>query len=187
MTTVSLGARHGKTLFATLIVGAIGVLIAPALYTYVTGEAPYEALARTFPGSGVGIGTASLEAASRIAAALTMGGLVWHLLAQPQMRGEPKPTQGPALTILRGAAGTWAGVSLPLAIFKALDTAGVGPQELETAGVWEYFFSSIYAPGSLVIHTLAASAVFLMVTLMRSSTWIVGALWAGAWAIIAPV
>ncbi|HLS03115.1 MAG TPA: cytochrome c oxidase assembly protein, partial [Beutenbergiaceae bacterium] len=98
----------------------------------------------------------------------------------------PRPELGPALTIVRVAAGVWAGLALPLAVFKSLDTAGVGPAHLET-GAWGYLFSSIYAPGAIIIHVIGAVAVFGIVTLMRTSPWIVGALWVGAWATIAPV
>ncbi len=169
-----------------LLGGLIGVVLAPVLYAHFAGPAPYLALARTYPGAGVSLLAAGMDAASKLAAAVTMGALVWHVIAQPRKKGRPTPADGVMLRILRGSAAAWALISLPLAVLKAFDTSGIAPAELDGAATWGYFFSSIYAPGAILIQTAGAAVVFTIVYLMRRSEWVFAALWVGAWAVVAP-
>src|SRR5690625_3241862 len=93
----------------------IAVVLAPAAFAAWAGAAPFDALARTYPGPGVAVLTAAVASLAQSAAAVTIGALAWHILSQPQTKGRPVAPEGPSLTILRVAAATWLFAAVPLA------------------------------------------------------------------------
>src|SRR5699024_8571142 len=151
------------------------------------GAAPFEALARTYPGAGVAMLTAAVEALATVAATMTIGALLWQVLAQQRAKGRPLAPEGMGLTLLRVAAATWLLSALPLPRLKGVDTSGLSPAQLTDSTDVTYLFSSAYAPGASVIHVLGALAVFLIAQFTRRGEWFVAGLWAAAWAIVAPV
>ena len=188
MVIVSLAsARRWHPIRTVLITMGIAVVLAPAAFAAWAGAAPFDALARTYPGPGVAVLTAATASLAKLAAAVTIGALVWHILAQPQSKGRPVAPEGPSLTILRVAAATWLFAAVPLAGLAALDSSGTSPAQLGEASTWVYLLSSAYAPGASVIHVLGAFAVFLVTQFTRRGEWFIAALWAGAWAVLAPV
>lgn len=188
MATVSFAPpRWASPMRAVLVTAGAAAILAPVLYAAGAGEVPYEALARTYPGAQVAVLTAGLEAAARVAATLTIGALLWHVLAQPRTKHRPLAPEGVNRTILRAAATTWLLAAVPLAGLKALDTSGMAPAQLGDLAGWGYLFSSVYAPGASVIHILGALAVFLIAQFTHRSEWFIAGLWASAGAVIAPV
>lgn len=188
MATVSLArARSGEPIRAVLLVAGAAAILAPAFYASSIGEAPYEALARTYPGSGVAVLTAAVESLARLASVFTIGALMWQVLAMRRTKGRPVAPASIGLTILRVAATVWLFSAVPLAALSALDTSGTSPAELGEMSGWAYLVSSAYAPGASIVHVLGALAVFLITQFSRRGEWFIAALWAAALAVLAPV
>lgn len=184
---INVSLRRNSAIATVLIIGAIAGLIAPMAYAAAVAEGPYEALGRMYPGSGISILTAGIQAVSGLSAIMTVGGLLWLVLAQAKGRNEPVIALGPIRNVLHVAASTWALVALPYGALNALDTSGVSLQVLSQPGGLAYLISSTYAPGALLIHMGGAITVFLIVQFARGWQWYVAGLWASAWAVIAPV
>lgn len=178
--------RHAT--FTTLIVAGALVLLLPLAFALVRGAAPYEALGRTDPGSLVAGTTALLQSVTTIASTLTVGGLLWRMITQPQRRREPLLTQPqPVTRLLPVCASIWVFTALPLALFNALDTAGMAWHSLNEPGGVAYLIASAYAPGAGLINLLGASTAFVIIHFTKQPQWLAVALWASAWAVIAPV
>src|SRR5699024_8958700 len=117
LVTVSLApARRAAPMQGVLVAAAAAVVLTPAAYAAHIGAAPFEALARTYPGADVAMLTAAVEALATLAAAMTVGALLWHVLAQRRSKGRPLAPEGVNLTVLRLTAATWLISALPLAV-----------------------------------------------------------------------
>ncbi len=182
-------ARTGAALPVLAGLVAVALLVGiPVAGTVVLGAAPYEAIARIFPGFPVAVTTALLRATSGAAALVSIGALV-HLMFLRQASAAEAFELGDVfeLRVLQRASGIWMLSAAGLMLFDPLDTTGVALGNLLMPGVLAYVQTGASSPGALVVAFIGATIVTLGAHFARRWTGLLLPLLAAIWAVLAPI
>lgn len=182
-------ARAGVALPALVGLVAVAMLLAvPLASTIALGGAPYEAIARIFPGYPVAVTTALLRATSGAAALVSVGALV-HLMFLRQASAAEAFVLDDVfeLRVLQRASGVWMLAAAGLMLFDPLDTTGVALGNVLMPGVLAYVQTGASSPGALMVAFIGAAVVTLGAHFARRWTGLLLPLLGAIWAVLAPV
>ena len=174
-----------------VLAGLVAVVLlvgVPVAGTVVLGAAPYEAIARIFPGYPVAVTTALLRATSGAAALVSVGALVHLMFLRQASAAEAFELDDVfELRVLQRASGLWMLSAAGLMLFDPLDTTGVALGNLLMPGVLAYVQTGASSPGALVVAFIGATIVTLGAHFARRWTGLLLPLLAAIWAALAPI
>lgn len=174
-----------------VLAGLVAVVLlvgVPVAGTVVLGAAPYEAIARIFPGYPVAVTTALLRATSGAAALVSVGALAHLMFLRQASAAEAFELDDVfELRVLQRASGLWMLSAAGLMLFDPLDTTGVALGNLLMPGVLAYVQTGASSPGALVVAFIGATIVTLGAHFARRWTGLLLPLLAAIWAALAPI
>lgn len=175
--------RPGRTAGVLLLVVVVLVAL-PVATALALGEAPYEAIVRTFPGHTLSATTAFLRAVVGASSLVSVGALVVLVCFRAQ---EERLAASFEVTVLRVASTVWVLGALALVMFEALDSAGLPFEALTDPAMMGYLWQAAYAPGMHIVSAVGALIVCFGAFWANRWLGLVVPLWAAGIAVLAPV
>ncbi|KAB1641436.1 cytochrome c oxidase assembly protein [Gulosibacter chungangensis] len=181
-------SRRTAVALGVVALGAIAILIPPIVATLGIGPAAYEQIYLTFPGFEVAVPTSIGQGLGDLAAALTLGALL-YLLFFRDARGARamRIERSPELTVLRVASVSWVIVSAGMVVLESLDSVGMPLSRLSEPGAFAFLYSTSVFPRAWTVSLIAAVVTSFSCQFVTRWTGLLIPLWATCFGILAPV
>ncbi|WP_195706658.1 cytochrome c oxidase assembly protein [Paramicrobacterium fandaimingii] len=153
--------RRNRGLITVVSLFGLTVLLAvPIATTVISGDAPYTAVVKGFPGLDVAVATTLAHTIAGISSTATVGALVTLLfLRDAHGAASTKVPAGIELAVLRISSAVWSVSAGALVVLEAADANGVPLSKLNEPGAFAYLFTASYHPGAWAIAFVLAGIV----------------------------
>lgn len=170
------------------LLAALILLVIPLTTTIVLGAAPYEAIARIFPGMTVAVLSTIMRVLADAGALVSVGALVHVLFLRESTARKAFDLDGVfEMEVLRQSSRVWMLGAAGLMVFDPLDTTGVSLDQLFMPNVLDYVQSAASVPGALWVRFIGAAIVVVGAHVARQWTGLLIPLLASVWAVLAPI
>lgn len=173
---------------AAIFFSVLILILVPLTTTLVLKEAPYEAVARVFPGTTVSVVTTMMRMLADIGALVSVGALVHVMFLREALSKDASGLDDVfEMRVLRNASRVWVLGAAGLMLFDPLDTTGVSLEEVLMPRVLDYVQDAAAVPGALWIRFIGAILVMAGAHLARRWTGLLIPLLGAVWAVLAPI
>lgn len=181
-------SRRTAVALGVVALGAIAILIPPIVATLRIGPAAYEQIYLTFPGFEVAVPTSIGQGLGDLAAALTLGALLYLLFFRDARGARAMQIErSPELTVLRVASVSWVIVSASMVVLESLDSVGMPLSRLSEPGAFAFLYSTSVFPRAWTVSLIAAVVTSFSCQFVTRWTGLLIPLWVTCFGILAPV